>query len=63
MDKLDNFSENNNLTPVTPNDARLTCDSVTYVEGLKLINVYESYGNAMWHARVIAFFMKMTFGP
>ena len=41
------FSEKDLLTPVTPNDPRLTSDPITKVEGLKLINMYESYSHAM----------------
>ena len=37
--------KNDILTPVTPNDPRLTCDLIEQVEGLKLINMYESYGH------------------
>ena len=32
---------------MTPNDHRLTFDPIAYVEGLKLMNMYESYGHAM----------------
>ena len=41
------FSENDLLTPVTPNDPRLTFDPIAWVEGLTLMNMYESYGDAM----------------
>ena len=41
------FSENDLLTPVTPNDPRLTFDPITEIEGLKLMNMYESYGHAV----------------
>ena len=41
------FIENELLTPVTQNDPRLTFDQITLVEGLKLINMYESYRHAM----------------
>ena len=43
------------------NDPRLACDPITYmyVEGLKLINMYESYVHNMWHGNCIIF--KMTF--
>ena len=33
------------LTPVTPNDPRLTFDSIKSQEDLKLIHMYESYGH------------------
>ena len=61
MDELEHFSENDLLTPVTPNDPRLTFDPITWVEGLKLINMYESYSHAMQHGWVIAILVKMTF--
>ena len=32
---------------MTPNHPRLTFDPITYEEGLKLMNMYESYGHAM----------------
>ena len=41
------YSENNLLTAETPNDPRLTFDPITWVEGLKLMHMYESYGHAM----------------
>ena len=41
------FSENDILTPVTPNDPRLTFDPVTLVESLKVIYMYEYYGHAV----------------
>ena len=41
------LNENDLLTPVTPNDPRLTFDSITYVKGPKLINMYDSHGHAM----------------
>ena len=42
------FSENELLTPsVTPNYPRLTFDPMKLEEGLKLINMYKSYGHAM----------------
>ena len=47
MDELQHFSENDLLTLVTPNEPRLTLDSITLVEGLKLMNMYESYDHAV----------------
>ena len=41
------FSENELLTPVTPNYPRLTFDPMKSEEGLKFINMYKSYGHAM----------------
>ena len=35
------------IWPLTPNDPRLTFNPITQVEGLKLMNMYESYGHAM----------------
>ena len=32
---------------MTPNDPRLTFDPITEVEGLKLMNIYESYDHAV----------------
>ena len=43
--------ENEVFNLVTPNEPRLTFVSITHVEGLKLIIMYESYGHAMLHAR------------
>ena len=40
---MDIFSANDLLTPVTPNDPRLTFDFIKSQEGLKLIHMYESY--------------------
>ena len=37
------------LTPETPNDLRLTLDPITYVESLKMTNMYESYGHAVYN--------------
>ena len=39
------FGEIDLLTPVR--DPILTSDPITYVEGLKLISMYESYGHTM----------------
>ena len=41
------FSENDLLTPLTLNDPRLTFDLITWIEVLTLMNMYESYDNAM----------------
>ena len=55
------FGENDLLSPVTPNDLR----SVLYpgnsfgMEGLKLINMYESYGHAVY----MYFWWKCLFDP
>ena len=47
MDELQHFSANDRLTPVTPNNPRLTFDPINSQEGLKLINMYKAYGHAM----------------
>ena len=57
------LSENDLLNPVTPSDPRLTFDHITSVEGLELMHIYESYGHAMKHGRVITVLVKMTFLP
>ena len=44
---MKNRSENQNVTTMTPNDLMLTFYPITQVEGLKLMNMYESYGYAM----------------
>ena len=41
------LSANDLLTPVTPNEPKLTFDPIKSEEGLKLINVYKSYSHAM----------------
>ena len=41
------YCENQQFTPVTPNDPRVTVDPITYIEGVKLMNVHESYGQAI----------------
>ena len=48
---------------MTPNDPRLTFDPITEVEGLKLMNMYESYDHAVLHGRVIAFLVQMAYWP
>ena len=63
MAELKYFSENDLLSPVTPNNPRLTFDPINTQEGLKLINLCKSYGHAMVHEQVIAFLVKMTFWP
>ena len=47
------LSENQDLTPVTPNDPMLTSDLVTQVEGLKLMIMCELHGYAMLHLEEI----------
>ena len=42
------FSENQNLTPMTPNDPRL-------IEGLKLMHMYELHEYTMKNRRINAF--------
>ena len=62
------FGENHSLTPLTLNDARLTLDSKSYVDGLKLINMYD-YMIVLCtmdrifsenHGRLTVFLEKMT---
>ena len=55
------LSENEFLTTVTPNDPRLTFDPIAKVDGLTLMNMYESYGHAVYHGQIIAFRVKVTF--
>ena len=55
------FGENDLLTPVIPNDPRLTFDPIIQIKGIKLMYMHESYGHAMQYGGVIAFLMKMTF--
>ena len=40
------ISENQDLTPMTPNDPMLTFDPITKVEGVKLMIMYELHGYA-----------------
>ena len=40
------FSENDLLTTVTPNDPRLTFDTIIKVEVLKFMHMYESCDHA-----------------
>ena len=35
------FNESQNLTPMTPNNPRLTCDPICEIKGLKLMHMYE----------------------
>ena len=48
MDELRHFSENDLLTPVNPNDPEWIFKVITFVEGVKLINMYKSYIHAMY---------------
>ena len=45
------FSENQNLTPMTPNDPTLTFDPKK-IEGLKLMHMYELHEYTMKNRRV-----------
>ena len=45
--ELDLETDLDTVASVTSNDPRLTFDPITYLEHLKLINMYESYGHAM----------------
>ena len=41
------FSKNELLTPVTPNDPKSRFESISFVKGLKLVNIPESRDPAM----------------
>ena len=41
------FSKNELLTPVTPNDPKSRFESISFVKGLKLVNIPESRNPAM----------------
>ena len=41
------FSENQDLTPVTQNNPRLTFEPIKVIEGLKLMHAYELHGHIM----------------
>ena len=47
MDEFYHFSENDLLTPVTPNDPRLKLDPITLVEGRKVMHMNVSHGHAI----------------
>ena len=55
------FSENDLLTPVTPNDPGQIFNVITFVEGVKLIHMHESCINATHSVGLDAFLVKMTF--
>ena len=42
-DNMKQFYENNDLTNLTPSDPRLIFDTITFKEGLQLINMNELY--------------------
>ena len=46
------------FAPVTPSDPRLTVDPITLVDGLKVMYMHESYGQAILHVRDTAFLSK-----
>ena len=41
------LSKNELLTPVTPNDPNLRFESISFVKGLKFVNIPESHDPAM----------------
>ena len=41
------FNENQDLTPMIPNNPRLTFDPINMIEGLKLMHMYELHGCTM----------------
>ena len=57
------LSENDLLTPVTPNDPGQFFDVITFVEGVKLMHMHESRINATHSVGLDAFLVKMTFWP
>ena len=62
-DELSIFSENDFLTPVTPNDPGLIFRTITFVEGVKIMHVHKSRVNATYSEELDAFLVKMTFWP
>ena len=50
------FSENDLLTPVTPNDPRQFFNVITFVEGVKVMHMHESCINATHSVGLDAFF-------
>ena len=56
-----NFSENELLTPVTPNDPGRFFRTITFVEGVKLMHMHKSRINAMYSEGLDAFLVKMNF--
>ena len=61
IDKLKHLSENDLLTPVTPNDPTQFSRPITFVEGVKLMQMNKSRVNAMHSVGLGAFLVKMTF--
>ena len=55
------FSENDLLTPVTPNDPGRIFRTITFVEGLKLMHVRKFRVNDTYSEGLDAFLVKMTF--
>ena len=51
----------NFLTPVTPNDPKSRFESISFVMGLKLVNIPESRDPAMYHVGRVAFSVKAKF--
>ena len=58
MDELEHFSENDRLTPVTPNDPGQFFNVINFVEGVKLMHVHESGINATHSVGLDAFFCE-----
>ena len=48
-------------TSVTPNDPKSKFESISFVKGLKLVNIPESRDPAMWHVGGVAFSIKAKF--
>ena len=55
------FSENDLLTPVTPNYPGQIFNVITFVEGVKLMHMHESCISATYSVGLDAFLVKMTF--
>ena len=55
------FSKNELLTPVTLNDPKSRFESISFVKGLKLVNIPESRDPAMLHVGEVAFSVKARF--
>ena len=49
------------MTPVTPNDPKSIFESISFVKGLKLVNIPESRDSAMQHVGGVAFSTKAKF--
>ena len=57
------FSENDLLTPVTPNDPGWIFRTIIFVEGIKFMHVRKLRVNATYSEGLDAFWWKWTFDP